>query len=34
MPFNEVLNLSIYYFNISINLKEVFELTEEDVHVV
>ena len=34
MTFNEVLNLSIYYFNTSINFKEFPEPTEEDMPVV
>jgi len=31
LPFNEVLNLSVYYFNITINLKEFPEPTEDDM---
>ena len=34
MPFNEVLNLSIYYFNRSINFKEVPRTTEDDMPVI
>jgi hypothetical protein len=34
LPFNEVLNLSIYYFDMSINFKEAPRVTEDDMPVI